>query len=46
MYSLTPIAVRGLVNDLNDIYQAAIINGTIEKAFAEEWKTLVSLTNP
>ena len=45
MYSLTPIAVRALVHNLDNIYQAAVMNSTIEKVFTEEWKTLVSLMN-
>ena len=45
MYSLTPIAVCALVNDLDDIYWAAVMNSTIKKVFTEEQKTLVSLMN-
>ena len=45
MYSLTPIAVRALIDDLDDIYRAAVMNGTTKKVFAEEQKTLVSLMN-
>ena len=45
MYSLTPITVRALVDKLDNIYWAAIMNSTIEKVFAEEQKTLVSLMN-
>ena len=42
MYNLTPLAVCALVNDLDDIYWAAVLNGTIEEVFLQEQKTLVS----
>ena len=45
MYLLTPIAVHALVDNLNNIYRAAIMNSTIKKVFAEDRKTLVSLMN-
>jgi hypothetical protein len=43
MDSLTANTVRALVDDLDDIYRAAILDGTIQQAFTHEKKALVSL---
>ena len=42
MYNLTPLAVHAFVNDLVNIYRAAILNSTIKEVFLQEQKTLVS----
>jgi hypothetical protein len=42
MNSLTANTVRALVDDLDDIYRAAVLDGTIQQVFAQQKKALVS----
>ena len=41
--SYTPAAIRKLVDDLDNILRAAVLDGTIEQRYAQERKKVVSV---